>query len=107
MNSRGVVRGTLQVCDLASPVLFLHRTDGKIAATASWHSSASSGGTTERVLYFRKISGGFRSREWADAFLAFRSYLSTAAKQGANRLDAIQRLFSGDPWMPATSSAGP
>jgi transposase len=35
------------------------------------------------VRIAEKISGGFRSREGADAFLAFRSYLSTAAKQGA------------------------
>ncbi len=52
------------------------------------------------VKIAQKISGGFRSSEGAEHFLAFRSYLSTAAKQGVNRLDALQRLFNGDPWMP-------
>lgn len=54
------------------------------------------------VKIAQKISGGFRSWEGAEAFLAFRSYLSTAAKQGVNRLDVLQKLFNGDPWMPAT-----
>ena len=52
------------------------------------------------VKIAQKISGGFRSTEGAENFLAFRSYLSTAAKQGVNRLEALQRLFIGDPWMP-------
>ena len=47
-----------------------------------------------------KISGGFKSTESAENFLAFRRYLSTAAKQGVNRLEALPRLFNGDPWMP-------
>ena len=56
------------------------------------------------VKIAQKISGGFRSTDGAEAFLAFRSYLSTAAKQGVNRLDALQRLFNGTPWMPATTA---
>jgi transposase len=59
------------------------------------------------VRLAEKISGGFRSTQGAEAFLAFRSYLSTAAKQGVNRLDALEGLFVGSPWMPATPSAGP
>jgi hypothetical protein len=59
------------------------------------------------VRVAEKISGGFRSRQGAEAFLAFRSYLSTAAKQGANRLDALRWLFQGNLWMPATPSAVP
>jgi len=59
------------------------------------------------VKIAQKVSGGFRSTAGAEAFLAFRSYISTAAKQGINRLDAIERLFTGDPWMPTTPSAGP
>jgi hypothetical protein len=51
-NPTGVVRGTLQVCDLASPVLSLHRNDGKIVATALWHPPAGSGGTARRLLHF-------------------------------------------------------
>ena len=59
------------------------------------------------VKIAQKISGGFRSVEGAEAFLAFRSYLSTAAKQSVNRLDALQRLFNGNTWMPYSSPAGP
>ncbi|MGA2307313.1 MAG: transposase [Acidimicrobiales bacterium] len=59
------------------------------------------------VKIAQKISGGFRSTEGAEAFLALRSYLSTAAKQGMNRLEALQRLFNGDTWMPATPGVSP
>ena len=59
------------------------------------------------VKIAQKISGGFRSKEGAEAFLAFRSYLSTAAKQGVNRLEALHQLFNGGPWMPAAHAAGP
>ena len=55
----------------------------------------------------QKVSGGFRSFESAEAWLAIRSYLSTAAKNGLNLFDALQRLCVGDPWMPATLVAGP
>lgn len=59
------------------------------------------------VKIAQKISGGFRSFEGAEAFLAFRSYLSSAAKQGANRLEVLQQLFIGDPWMPSPSGTSP
>jgi len=59
------------------------------------------------VKIAQKVSGGFRSDDGARAFLAFRSYLSTAAKQGVNRLEALRQLFAGEPWMPATPGAGP
>jgi len=59
------------------------------------------------VKIAQRVSGGFRSTEGAEAFLAFRSYLSTVAKQGVNRLEALQRIFDKDPWMPATPGAGP
>ncbi len=58
------------------------------------------------VKIAQKISGGFRTTEGAKTFLAFRSYLSTAGKQGVNRLGALQQLFLGDPWMPAPSAPG-
>ena len=54
----------------------------------------------------QKISGGFRTTEGAEAFLAFRSYLSTVGKQGVNRLGALQQLFLGDPWMPSVPTPG-
>jgi Transposase IS66 family len=53
------------------------------------------------VKIARKISGGFRSTEGAEHFLAFRSYLWTAARQGVDRLDALQGLSNRNPWMPA------
>ncbi len=59
------------------------------------------------VKIAQKVSGGFRSNEGAKAFLAFRSYLSTAAKQGVNRLEALRQLFNDGPWMPAAPGAGP
>ena len=59
------------------------------------------------VKIAQKISGGFRSTEGAEAFLAMRSYLSTAAKRGMNRLEALQRLFTGETWMPAAPGASP
>ena len=55
----------------------------------------------------QKSSGGFRTFEGAEAWLAIRSYLSTAAKNGVNLFDTLQRLCVGDPWMPAAISAGP
>jgi len=59
------------------------------------------------VKIAQRVSGGFRSTEGAEAFLAFRSYLSTVAKQGVNRLEALQRLFDNNTWMPAVPGAGP
>ncbi len=59
------------------------------------------------VKIAQKIFGGFPSFEGAEAFLAFRSYLSSAAKQGANRLEVLQQLFVGDPWMPSPSGTSP
>ncbi|MDT0469610.1 IS66 family transposase [Streptomyces gibsoniae] len=50
----------------------------------------------------QKISGGWRTARGAERFFAVRGYLSTAAKQGKNLLDAITRLFDGrGAWIPA------
>lgn len=59
------------------------------------------------VKIAQKVSGGFRSNEGAKAFLAFRSYLSTAAKQGVNRLEALRQLFNDEPWMPTAPGTSP
>lgn len=59
------------------------------------------------VKIAQKISGGFRTTQGAEAFLAFRSYLSTATKQGVDLLDALQQLFDGNPWMPTGHGAEP
>jgi transposase len=48
----------------------------------------------------QKISGCWRSLTGAEAFLAVRSYLSTARKQDTNPLDVLGQLFSGQPWLP-------
>lgn len=52
-----------------------------------------------------KISGGWRSMEGARAFLALRSYLTTARKQGQGMLEVLVGAFEGRPWLPA--AAGP
>jgi hypothetical protein len=45
-------------------------------------------------------SGCMRSADGARAFCAIRSYLSTGAKHGVARLDALTRAASGPPWVP-------
>ena len=50
-----------------------------------------------------KVSGGMRSMAGAQAFCAIRSYLSTAAKHGTGRLDALTRAAAGTPWIPGTT----
>lgn len=48
----------------------------------------------------QKISGLFRSEEGANAFCRIRSYISTARKNALGALDAIQRIFTGNPFVP-------
>ncbi len=48
----------------------------------------------------RKISGCFRSQHGAERFAHLRTYLSTTRKNGVSAIDALTRLFDGDPWMP-------
>jgi transposase len=54
----------------------------------------------------QKISGCWRTQARAGAFLALRSYLSTARKQGLNPLVVLRQLFEGRPWLP-TPAPGP
>lgn len=49
----------------------------------------------------QKISGCWRTPEGAQRFLAVRSYISTARKNGLDALDALRRLAGGQPWLPA------
>ncbi len=49
----------------------------------------------------QKISGMFRTEERAKAFCRFRSYISTARKNAVGAMDALTRLFSGNPFVPA------
>jgi hypothetical protein len=48
----------------------------------------------------QKISGCWRTPAGAEAFLALRSYLSTARKHGRNPLDVLGQLFQGRAWLP-------
>jgi hypothetical protein len=48
----------------------------------------------------QKISGTFRSQEGAKAFCRIRSYISTARKNAVAAMDAIARVFSGNPFVP-------
>jgi transposase len=50
-----------------------------------------------------KVSGCMRSMSGAEAFCAIRSYVSTAAKHGIGKLDALTRAASGTPWLPAAA----
>ncbi len=52
----------------------------------------------------RKISGCFRSHAGAERFANLRSYLSTTRENGVSAIDALTRLFDGNPWMPPEPS---
>lgn len=54
----------------------------------------------------QKISGGFRTKAGATAWLDIRSYLATVIKNGENPLGALQRLMIADPWMPHAVDSG-
>jgi transposase len=56
------------------------------------------------VKIHRKISSCFRSTAGAERFAHVRSYLSTTRKHEINALDALTRLFRGDPWMPSQAA---
>ena len=49
----------------------------------------------------QKISGMFRTEDGAKAFCRIRSYISTARKNALGAMDALTRLFSGNPFVPA------
>jgi transposase len=51
----------------------------------------------------QKISGCWRTRQGAERFLAIRSYLSTARKQGQRPIDVLTALASGEPWLPVAA----
>jgi len=48
----------------------------------------------------QKISGTFRSEDGAHAFCRIRSYISTARKNALGAMDAIARVFAGNPFVP-------
>jgi transposase len=51
----------------------------------------------------QKISGCYRTEAGAANYLAVRSYVSTARKQGVNVLGALRNLFEGQPFMPGVA----
>ena len=53
----------------------------------------------------QKISGGWRSKTGAKAFLDVRSYLSTARKHNQGAIDVLRQLFTGNPWLPAAAAS--
>jgi hypothetical protein len=48
----------------------------------------------------QKISGGFRSLPGAQMFCRIRGYISTLRKQRIPVLDALRRVFTGNPIFP-------
>jgi len=56
------------------------------------------------VKIHRKISSCFKSTAGATRFANVRSYLSTTRKHDVGALDALTRLFEGNPWMPPVPS---
>jgi len=53
----------------------------------------------------QKISGMFRTENGAKAFCRIRSYISTARKNAVGAMDALTRLYSGDPFIPSLDSS--
>jgi transposase len=53
----------------------------------------------------QKISGTFRSFHALENFCRIRGYVSTARKNSLTALDALRRLFLGDPFLPTPNSS--
>jgi transposase len=53
----------------------------------------------------QKISGVFRSEDAAKAFCRIRSYISTARKNALGALEAIQRIFTRNPFVPISNTS--
>jgi len=59
-----------------------------------------------RMIKLRqKISGTFRNFTALQDFCRIRGYLSTARKNGINPLDALRRVFLGNPFIPAVNTS--
>ena len=59
-----------------------------------------------RMMKLRqKISGTFRSLQALVNFCRIRGYVSTARKNGLNALDALHRVFTGIPFVPAINTS--
>ena len=53
----------------------------------------------------QKISGTFRSFDALENFCRIRGYVSTARKNGLTALDALRRIFLGNPFLPTPDSS--
>jgi transposase len=53
----------------------------------------------------RKISGAFRGLDALVNFCRIRGYVSTARKNGLNALDALRRVFAGNPFVPTVNTS--
>jgi transposase len=53
----------------------------------------------------QKISGTFRSLDALENFCRIRGYVSTARKNSLTALNALRRLFLGDPFLPTPNSS--
>jgi len=59
-----------------------------------------------RMMKLRqKISGTFRNFEALVDFCRIRGYISTARKNGLNALDALHRVFLGNPFVPSLNTS--
>ena len=59
-----------------------------------------------RMMKLRqKISGTFRSFQALVNFCRIRGYVSTARKNGLNALEALQRVFLGNPFVPTVNTS--
>ena len=59
-----------------------------------------------RMMKLRqKISGTFRNFDALVDFCRIRGYVSTARKNGLNALDALRRVFLGNPFVPAVNTS--
>ena len=59
-----------------------------------------------RMMKLRqKISGTFRSFQALENFCRIRGYVSTARKNDANALEALQRVFLGNPFVPTVNTS--
>ena len=58
-----------------------------------------------RMMKLRqKISGTFRSLDALAEFCRIRGYVATARKNGLNALEALRRVFMGNPFVPVVNT---
>jgi transposase len=54
----------------------------------------------------RSSGGCWRTLQGLADFAIVQSYLSTAAKRGISKLDALRQLFTTSPWLPPAPAPG-